>query len=155
MSGSICSVFHPLRSLQGRPGVTNASCSYVIIGTTQGRDAWCLDCTEALDSCNLPSICSILHWYCVCTWMYANADWLSKKMLTDKSSSPKNLELSRSRCLSIITAQTQNIALKAYQNKRLTVRLHAKHSLYTGNAEHSCFQRSTTLVSQALHAFQF
>ena len=50
-------------------------------------------------------------------------------ILTDSSSSPKNLELSRSRCFRIITDQTQNIALSKYQNKRLTVRLHIKTGL--------------------------
>ncbi len=61
--------------------------------------------------------------------MCCETDNTSHGILTDSSSSPKNLELSRSRCFRIITDQTQNIALSKYQNKRLTVRLHIKTGL--------------------------
>ncbi len=66
--------------------------------------------------------------------MCCETDHVLHGILTDSSSSPKNLELSRSRCFRIITDQTQKIALSKYQNKRLTVRLHIKTGLVVTRA---------------------
>ena len=66
--------------------------------------------------------------------MCCETDHVLHEILTDSSSSPKNLELSRSKCFRIITDQMQNIALSKYQNKRLTVRLHVKTGLVVTKA---------------------